>query len=77
MITDPHYQANAFEEAYGKLSKKDRSRVRFIIMNGCEISETTFYDWLKRPDLVGRNARLFIATTFDVEIIDLFKTQRS
>lgn len=53
---------NSYAKAYNALSYHDRSRVRSIICRALGISDTTFYDWLKKPELIKAPAdKYFIA----------------
>jgi hypothetical protein len=64
--------ANLLQEAYQALSEADKSRLKIAICSICEISEPTFYRWLKEPAQVSKSNRFQIANLFGQDINTLF-----
>ena len=53
---------NNFCKAYDALERESQYRIRTSIIMQCRISETTFYRWLQRPNLVtSYNDQYYIA----------------
>jgi hypothetical protein len=68
---------NPFHEAFEKLSKEDKKRVRNIIKAACGISDTTFYEWLHDPSkIVSHNDKLHICDVLNIDIKILFPKKK-
>ena len=71
--TQPAMEITEFGKAYKALDKDTKRRAKENICATCEISEGTFYDWLKNSQLIKRNDRRFIAeVVFGVPVKTLF-----
>lgn len=66
---------NNFARAYNALDKESKQRVVELTMVGCGIkSTTTFYHWLKNPELVSSpvHRRYIACTILGKEIKEIF-----
>ena len=57
MILSPEIKSdnadNEFCKAYSALNYNDKARIREAIVVSCDITESTFYNWVKHPELVS------------------------
>lgn len=74
MVMTPQTQTTSFKAAYDALNEIDKPRLRGLVCMLCDISEKTFYDWLKDLTLISPSHRWCIAQLFNQEVQTLFKT---
>jgi phage antirepressor YoqD-like protein len=67
------YEKNSFLAYYDNLNSNERIRLRDIAIICCDISESTFYLWLKDFTVITRPHRWIIAKVFNVDQAELFK----
>lgn len=74
MVHNPQQTTSVtpFMAAYYKLSENDRQRIKISVCTICEISKKTFYEWLKKPDLISKSNRFHIANLFGIDSSELF-----
>ena len=73
-------EKSAFRKAFDELDNTvrggsgmtTRERCKHVIKSLCEISSTTFYNWMEHPELVSRNDRYAISIVLDKPIQELF-----
>lgn len=59
-------------ETIGDTGYTERQRVKIMIRQLCQISETRFYGWIDAPDKIAQNHRYFIAVAFNKDLHELF-----
>lgn len=72
MVFNPQTKGTNLQTAYNSLADADKSRIKTSILTICEISESTFYQWLKTPALIRKSDRFQIANLFGIEPNQLF-----
>lgn len=73
MVFNPqNTHKTALNQAYQGLNEADKTRIKISILTICEISEPTFYRWLKEPQLVSKANRFQIANLFGNDVNVLF-----
>ena len=65
---------NNLESHCNSLCDHDKQRARTIIMCTLEISEPTFYRYLKQPETISKPDKYFISQVFDIEPKQLFNS---
>lgn len=72
MVLNPQTKGTSLQTAYNALTDADKSRIKTSILTICEISESTFYQWLKNPALISKSDRFQISNLFGAEPNQLF-----
>lgn len=75
MTFDPtSRKVSTLRQKYNDMSTESRGRFKELVMIACDISPTTFYEWIDNPQQITKPDRYYIARLLDQDPREIFKT---